>query len=689
MNENEYVKHFSELVELEREEQMRQHEEEMRRLSGRTREEKGRAFLKMKGKFLEIGLGGKYLVRFRKQNEGLTLPESEIEVGDIVLASRAGTAPYDADNPRGTVSEKTSYSITVAFDDAPPGFVYRKDIRIDLFVNDITFQRMLAALKNFKRLPGWRKDKLLGRGRRPPCFDEIEEEIEFFNAELNENQQKAVLKSLAAHDFFVIHGPPGTGKTITCVEVIIQLVKRGYKILAAADSNVAVDNLVERLDKHRVEVVRIGHPARVIASLRRRSLDYLVQEDPDYINAQALREQAYGLKELMKDFIVPEMRWRRGLSDEAIMRLASTGDAVRGIPAAKLKGMMKWITRKQKLDKLFGAARELESRAIKRIISDSDVICATNSTAGSEILKAARFDYAIIDEATQSTEPSALIPILKAKRFIMAGDHKQLPPTILNEEAARRGLNKSLFERLLQLYGNRIRVMLEVQYRMNEEIMAFPNKEFYEGKLRANERVRRQSLRDIIPIQESKVVNSFEYADEDYDEYEYLNRRPFLFIDTRGNGKDNDNNNNEFRERVRSGSVSKENVGEAKLVKSIAERFLSAGIRPEEIAIISPYSDQVSIIRTMLQVEGLEIKTVDGFQGREKEVVIVSFVRSNKSGEIGFLRDLRRLNVSITRAKRKLILIGDSSTLENNGCYKRLILSAKELGAYKRVTVQG
>ena len=657
MNENEYVQHFTELVELEREEQMRLHEEEMRRLSGREREEKGRAFLRMKGKSQDLGLGGKHLVRFRKQNADLTLPDSEIEVGDLVLVSKAGTAPWDDDNPTGTVAEKTSYSITVAFDDAPPGFVYRKDLRIDLFVNDITFQRMIEALKKFKRLPTWRKDKLLGN--TPPGFTKVKE-IEFCNEDLNESQQEAVLRCLAAQDFFLIHGPPGTGKTITCIEVIAQLVKRGYKVLAAADSNVAVDNIVERLDKLGVEVVRIGHPARVIPSLRRRSLDYLVQEDPDYIKAQGLREQAYELKERMKGFIVPEMRWRRGLSDEAIMQLAREGRAVRGIPAAKLKGMQKWLTVKQRLDKLFGMARELEESAIDRVIKSAEVICATNSTAGSEILKSAKFDFAVIDEATQSTEPSSLIAVLKAKRFIMAGDHKQLPPTILNEEAARGGLSKSLFERLLRLHGDRIRVMLEVQYRMNEEIASFPNKEFYEGKLQAYEQVKRQTLRDILP--KSKLI------DEEV--------KPFLFIDTRGS--------DEFRERVRRGSTSKGNVGEAKLVKDIAERLLSLSIAPEEIAIISPYDDQIALIRTMLRVDGLEIKTVDGFQGREKEVVIVSFVRSNKSGEIGFLRDLRRLNVSITRAKRKLVLIGDSTTLERNGCYKRLIESAKERGAYKK-----
>ncbi|NOR77914.1 MAG: IGHMBP2 family helicase [Methanophagales archaeon] len=654
MDDNKYIEHFTELVELEREEQMRRHEEEMRRLSGREREDRGRAFLMMKGKSQDLGLGGKHMVKFRKQTAGTTLPESEIEVGDLVLISK--TSLWDEDNPLGTVAEKTSSSITIAFDNAPPGFVYRKELRIDLFVNDITFQRMIEALKQFKRLPRWRKDKLLGN--TAPEFTQTDK-IEFFNTKLNKSQQEAVIRSLAARDFFLIHGPPGTGKTITCVEVIAQLIKRGNKILTAADSNVAVDNLVERLDKIGVNVVRIGHPARIIPALLRRSLDYLVQDEPDYRKAQEFRERAYELKEDMKRYIMPEMRWRRGLSDEEIMLLASEGATTRGIPLKKIEGMKKWLDLKHELDKLFGDARELEERAIRRIIKDATVICATNSTAGSEILKAEKFDFAVIDEATQSTEPSALIAVLKAKRFIMAGDHKQLPPTVLNEEAACRSFTKSLFERLLALHGDRIRVMLDVQYRMNEEIAEFPNREFYDGKLKADEQVKRRTLMDILP----------ESVDEDSEDV-----KPFLFIDT----------GDELEERVRKGSTSRENPGEAQLVKDVAERLLNRGIRPEDIAVISPYDDQVARIKRMLHVEGLEIKTVDGFQGREKEVVIVSFVRSNKSGTIGFLNDLRRLNVSITRAKRKLVLIGDSNTLESEGCYRRLVALAKESGAYKR-----
>jgi len=665
-DDNEYVRYFSELVELEREEQMRLHEEEMRRLSGREREEKGRAFLKLKGKSQGLGLGGKYLVKFKKVAEAL--PDSEIEVGDLVLVSKPGTAPWDDDNPMGTVAEKSLYTITVAFDDTPPGFVFRKDLRIDLFVNDITFQRMLEALKKFKRLPSWRKDKLLGK--TAPEFGKIDE-LDFINPALNKRQQDAVLRSMAARDFFLIHGPPGTGKTITCIELIAQLVHRGHRGLAAADSNVAVDNLVERLDKIGLKVVRIGHPARVIPALRCRSLDYLVQDEAEYIAAQNLRERAYRLKEGMDGSTRPEMRWRRGLSDEAIAELATAGKTTRGIPQKKIEGMKRWIGLKQKIDKLFGEARQLEERAVRRIIDNAEVICATNSTVGSEILKTKKFDFAVIDEATQSTEPSSLISVLKTKRFIMAGDHKQLPPTVLNKEAARCGLSTSLFERLLEIHGNKIRVMLEVQYRMSEEIAEFPSNEFYDGKLKAGENVKRQTLDDLL---QPMPKNDEQEGVLDF----VLQENPFVFIDTVDGGV-------EFKDKTRKGATSKENEGEAQLVTDIVELLLNRGIKPEDIAVISPYDAQVGLIRKMLRVDDLEIKTVDGFQGREKEVVIVSFVRSNNYGEIGFLKDLRRLNVSITRAKRKLVLIGDSKTLATEGCYERLVAVAKARGGYERV----
>ncbi len=213
--------------------------------------------------------------------------------------------------------------------------------------------------------------------------------------------------------------------------------------------------------------------------------------------------------------------------------------------------------------------------------------------------------------------------------------------------------------------------MLEVQYRMSEEIAEFPSNEFYDGKLKAGENVKRQTLDDLL---QPMPKNDEQEGVLDF----VLQENPFVFIDTVDGGV-------EFKDKTRKGATSKENEGEAQLVTDIVELLLNRGIKPEDIAVISPYDAQVGLIRKMLRVDDLEIKTVDGFQGREKEVVIVSFVRSNNYGEIGFLKDLRRLNVSITRAKRKLVLIGDSKTLATEGCYERLVAVAKARGGYERV----
>ncbi|MHC1635688.1 MAG: IGHMBP2 family helicase [Candidatus Methanospirareceae archaeon] len=649
MDEDFYVRHFSSLVQLEREVQMRMHEEEMRNLSGKEREKKGRAFLRMRGKYLGLGLGGKHLVKFMKQS-GEMLPESEIEVGDIVLVSK--TSLWAKENPTGTVAEKTKYSITVSFDEKPPKFVFSKDLRIDLYINDVTFQRMLEALRHFKSLPTRKKKILLGK--EEPKFVDIRG-VEFFNQGLNRSQKEAVLGSIAAKDLFLIHGPPGTGKTVTCIEVITQLVRKfGLKVLATADSNIAVDNLVEGLERVGINVVRVGHPARVVPALRRRSLDFLIQDEHKYKEAQKLRERAMKLKELQERFVFPEMKWRRGLSDKTILRLADRGKTVRGIPKRIIKGMGEWLRLKKRIDDLYERAYLLEGDAVNKILSEAEVVCATNSTAGSEILENFRFDVAVIDEATQSTEPSSLIAIIKADKFIMAGDHRQLPPTVQSEEAARRGLSKSMFERLLETYGKRVYAMLKVQYRMNEEIADFPNNEFYGGEIQTPENVKNRNIKDLLH-KDMRLREGLAKL--------ILSEKPAVFIDTA----------HRFRERTRYGSTSKENEGEASLVCKIVEILLEAGVRPEEIGVISPYDDQVSLLRRMLPMESLEIKSVDGFQGREKEIIIVSFVRSNEEGDIGFLNDLRRLNVSLTRAKRKRILIGDAFTLKSNPCYHRLI----------------
>jgi predicted DNA helicase len=319
--------------------------------------------------------------------------------------------------------------------------------------------------------------------------------------------------------------------------------------------------------------------------------------------------------------------------------------------------MAQWLKVNEQVQKTFDDARKLEERIAREIIREADVVLTTNSSAGLEVVDYGSYDVAVIDEATQATIPSVLIPINRARRFVLAGDHKQLPPTILSEKA--KELSKTLFEGLIERYPGKSE-MLTVQYRMNERLMEFPSREFYDGRIEADESVKHITLADL-------GVKSPEEGDAWAEVLKPEN--VLVFIDT--------SRREDRFERQRYGSESRENPLEATLVKEAVGGLLRIGVRPEWIGVISPYDDQRDLIGSLLPEE-IEVKTVDGYQGREKEVIILSFVRSNRKGELGFLKDLRRLNVSLTRAKRKLILIGDSSTLSAHPTYRRLVEFVRE-----------
>ncbi|MBM7624039.1 IGHMBP2 family helicase [Sporohalobacter salinus] len=658
-----YVSKFKRLVQMEREAEMRKHELEIKNLSGYEREEKGRAILHLRGRDQGDGFGGKKLVKFMRQRRGEELPDTEISVGDLVMLSK--NQPLRDDNPTGTVAEKTRYSITVVFDEDPAGFVYGKGLRADLYVNDITFQRMLDAISEIEDAEG-RLAKLRNKflGLEDIEFADEDHDIEFENENLNEPQQEAVKQAMAAEDFFLVYGPPGTGKTMTSIEIIKQAIAPQKDILTTADSNTAVDNLVERLVRDGVNVVRVGHPVRVTPVLREHTLDYLIEDHPKYQQSLELRQEAEELLDKQDDLTHPSGRWRRGMSNQQIIENAKKDSGSRGVPVTKIKEMAEWLKLQEKIDDLFNKMDQLEAEAINDLLSKADVVCTTNSTAGSEVLDDFSADLLVVDEATQATEPAVLIPLTKAQRVVLAGDHKQLPPTILSEKAKQQGLNHTLFERLVDMYGEEIRQMLTVQYRMNNLIMNFSNREFYDGLLESAEGVGEHTLADL-DLSTPDGTRPAEKA--------LVFDKPVIFFDTKGMTAP---------ERSKSDSTSIENPIEADLVIEIIEEAKQLDLAEENIAVITPYKDQVELINNKLDLEGIEVNTVDGFQGREKELVILSFVRSNEYGNIGFLRDLRRLNVSLTRAKRKLIMVGDTSTITSNEVYQRLINYVKEKGYY-------
>lgn len=650
MTVHQFVKKLIKLVELERNAEISAMLDEIKRLSGEEREKKGRAILGLTGKFVGEELGY-FLVRFGRRKE----IDTEIGVGDLVLISK-GT-PLKSDYT-GTVVEKGTRFITVAVDRLPPWKL--KNVRIDLFASDITFRRQIENLMGLS--PEGKRCLEFLLGKREP-EESVEEEFVPFDEGLNESQREAVSLALGSSDFFLIHGPFGTGKTRTLVEYIRQEAARGRKLLVTAESNLAVDNLVERLWGS-VSLVRIGHPSRVSPHLKESTLAHQIETHDEYTKVKEMKENLSKLIEKRDRFTKPSPQWRRGLSDEKILEYAEKNWSARGVPKERIKEMAEWIKLNNQIQEMRELIEEKEEAIARSIVRKAQVVLSTNSSAALDIVSGILFDVVVVDEASQATIPSILIPISRGKKFVLAGDHKQLPPTILSEEA--RDLSRTLFEELIRLYPEKS-VLLDTQYRMNELLMEFPSREFYDGKLKADDSVKNITLLDlgVEPPNFDKLWDVI-----------LSPKNVLVFVDT-GNRPDR-------FERQRKDSPSRENLLEARLVKEIVEKLISMGVKEEWIGVITPYDDQVDLIRTLLE-EKVEVHSVDGFQGREKEVIIISFVRSNKNGEIGFLEDLRRLNVSLTRAKRKLIAIGDSSTLSVHPTYRRFVEFARKKGTYVKI----
>ena len=630
MKMKKYIKNLITLINYERDAEIDLMTREISTMSGQKREELGRAINKVKGKSLgkELGL---QIVQFGRSE----VIDTEISVGDMVLISTDNPLRSDL---TGTVTEKGARFIKVAFDKRVPKWAIKKKVRIDLYANDITFRRMEDNL-NHLSLKGKNALEYILNERNPKKNRDVPY-ISYIDENLNNSQKKAIENALSCENFFLIHGPFGTGKTRTLVELISQETRQGHKVLATAESNAAVDNILERLmDNKKLTLTRLGHPQRVSKHNITQTLAYKAENHKLNKKIKKIHKKIDNMIEKRKVHTKPTPQYRRGYGDYDILHMASKGKGGRGISSDKMKSMAKWIEINQEIDEAHDEIKRIENRMIKDIIDSSDVILATNSSSALEAIARVKFDVAVIDEASQATIPSVLIPIAKAHRFILAGDHKQLPPTIISDRAG--ALSKTLFEELIRIYPFKSQ-LLDIQYRMNSLLMKFPNEEFYNNGLKSDSSVDDINIKDILDSRQ----------DED----------ALLFIDT-SDIADN-------MERHLKDSKSIVNEIEAEIAIRIADDYLNDGVSEEDIGIISPYADQVKIIQENTPIE---VKTVDGFQGREKEIIIISTVRSNDNGNIGFLSDLRRLNVAITRAKRKLIIIGNKDTLITNPTYKRLI----------------
>jgi superfamily I DNA and/or RNA helicase len=620
--------HFArllELLELESEAEARQVIEQVRRLPPAEAEASGHALIGLVVRDGHPGLGGRYLVVLGKR-DGRPLPWTRLQAGAPVVLSAGGKS---GEGWRGVVCEKAETFLSVACND-PPDEEVGTLFRLDLAPDEAARLRQRQALERARSAQRDRLAELRAvlLGQAEPGFDDIPP-LEILDPGLNESQRRAVQHALSARDLAVVHGPPGTGKTTTVVELIRQAVRRGDKVLVCAPSNLGVDNVLERLLAWGEKAVRLGHPARVLPALREHTLDLLVEEHPDARAARKLVKDAFALFRQAR-------KWTRAKPE----------------PGARHE-------QRQEARALLADARQLEAQAVERVLDRADILCSTTTGLDSEVLGQRTFDLLVIDEACQSTEPGCWIPLLRTRRVVLAGDHCQLPPTVLSPEAMRRGFGVSLQERLVALHGEPITRLLAVQYRMHETIMGFSSREFYGGALEAAEVVRGHRLCDLPGVRAEASISE-----------------PVVFLDTAGASWD---------EEKEPDGESRLNPQEAALAARKVKAMLEAGVRPEDIAVISPYSAQVRRLRQELPIPGLEIDSVDGFQGREKEAVVLSLVRSNPEGEIGFLGDVRRINVALTRARRKLIVIGDSATLSHLPFYQRMFEWFEAIGAYHTV----
>ena len=444
---------------------------------------------------------------------------------------------------------------------------------------------------------------------------------------LNKTQEDAVNKVLRAKDVAIVHGPPGTGKTTTLVEAIYETLRRENQVLVCAQSNMAVDWISEKLVDRGVNVLRIGNPTRVNDKMLSFTYERRFEAHPDY-----------------------EMLW-------AIRK------AIRELRAHRKRGDEKYH---QKMERLKERAVELEVRINAQLFGEARVIASTLVGSANRLLEGQKFGTLFIDEAAQALEAACWIPIRRVSRVVFAGDHCQLPPTVKSIAALKGGLGKTLMERIVENRPETV-TLLKMQYRMNEEIMRFSSDWFYGNQVESAPEVKYRSILDLdIPMTWVDTSQFSEYSDNS--EYSEKSTSPL------------------FHEEFVGESFGRINKAEAELTlltlesyfKKIGkERILEERL---DVGIISPYRVQVQYLRRLLKKKAwvkpfrhlISVNTVDGFQGQERDIILISLVRSNDEGQIGFLRDLRRMNVAITRARMKLIILGDASTMTRHPFYKKL-----------------
>ena len=448
---------------------------------------------------------------------------------------------------------------------------------------------------------------------------------------LNPTQEKAVNEVLRAKDVAIVHGPPGTGKTTTLVEAINETLMRESQVLVCAQSNMAVDWISEKLVDRGVNVLRIGNPTRVNDKMLGFTYERRFEAHPDYPQLWAIRK---AIRELRKN---------------------------------RKKGSESYH---QKLERLKSRATELEIRINSELLGEARVIACTLVGSAHRLLEGMKFGTLFIDEAAQALEAACWIPMRRASRVILAGDHCQLPPTVKSIAALRAGLGKTLMERIAENKPEVV-TLLKIQYRMNEEIMRFSSDWFYHGEVESAPQIKYRSI-----LEDDSPITWIDTSNEE--------NQVTIEGDDVASGEKRDDMN--FHEQFVGESFGRINKAEADLtLLTLAEYLTQVGKRRVleesiDVGIISPYRAQVQYLKRLLKKYEffkpyrrlISVNTVDGFQGQERDVILISLVRSNDEGQIGFLKDLRRMNVAMTRARMKLIILGDKSTMTKHPFYQKL-----------------
>ena len=584
----------------------------------------------------DFTFGGRVRLMVKMQhNAGLSGAFRTGSPVSMYQANESGAPQVPAEVRIGIVRKANAASLEIILDGTPLAAAETHERwTLDARSDDRTFQRMARALSHWINTDDegeqGLRDALLDEGALPEAVSHVRPQTALVGPPpaLNAQQQAWFIDALNEPVLSLLHGPPGTGKTTALLAYVVEMVHRKKRLLLTAPSNAAVDLLVAGCAKRGISAVRMGHPMRLSDEVQRFGLDMLVEADPEYKQVRDLRKRAKKAWQIVDRF------HRNFGSEQRSERAAARHDA---------KSLQK-------------EAFELERFIAERIIRQAHVVCATLSGSASEALATEKFDCVIIDESGQAMLPAALIAMRKSNRYILAGDPHQLPPVIKSDKARKMGLDESALARFMRSKSCAERItLLTEQYRMHPDIMAPSSEWFYEGRLQAAPEMLLHALPDIL-------------------------RSPWTFIDSAGCG---------FDEEKEEGSASTFNAAEAEFVLQRTLEILQA-CPTFQVGVIAPYRAQVSELMRQFDALGVqagmrervEFATVDAFQGQERDAIVISLTRSNSEGEVGFLKEYRRTNVAMTRAKHHLLMIGDGATLGSDSFYRQLIERAEESRAY-------